>query len=121
MPTGACEFCDYEHTADKAVTVLNMLRVHTADVHGLRLDGLAQSMVSSKRPKSNQVEEHMTEATKIKGAALTGSFTVGKETANYRRLESKAMGDGDMFGSLYILPASLPEGATKVNVTVSFE
>ena len=62
----------------------------------------------------------MTKTNESKGT-LSGEFAIGKETPNYRRLEAKSMDNGDMFGSLYILPESLPEGATKVFVTVSFE
>ena len=122
MATGACEFCPYEYIGSKAMVLL-AIHDHERDEHGVgRVDNPAPSMVDCQQPKSDTTEEHMSKETdQVVDTNLYGAFAIGKETPNYRRLEAKSMDNGDMFGSLYILPESLPEGATKVFVTVSFE
>ncbi len=120
MATGACEYCQYEANGSRN-HVLMAVRVHEYSEHGVvDVDTTNLDVVDCPQPKSDTTEEHMTKTNESKGT-LSGEFAIGKETPNYRRLEAKSMDNGDMFGSLYILPESLPEGATKVFVTVSFE
>ena len=52
---------------------------------------------------------------------LTTTMELGKDTPNYKRLERKSMGDGAAFGSLYVDPSGIPEGATRAIVTIRYE